>query len=245
MQYIAIICSTEEEFGAIHTKMGIEIVSSKIHNIQTSIGEIAGMPCILALSGVGKVNSARTVQYIIDNNEVSCVIGAGTADALNPALNIGDVLVSKDCLQFDFDMSFLGHERGFVPKVGKHFASGSALINCARPYEGQTLSKLFGRDEPYSVTAPSVRIGSVATADRVCFDPLEKRKIYKSFLVDCADMASAAIAQTCRLCGVPFVAIRVISDKPKVEGSTAKLAAKNFADFIARYISQLTQDGER
>jgi adenosylhomocysteine nucleosidase len=63
---------------------------------------------------------------------------------------------------------------------------------------------------------PALRIGDVVTSPRIITvdhlvtDPAEKRKLGQSH--DAVDMESAAIADVCAARGVPFRAVRTVSD---------------------------------
>ena len=247
MQYIAILCSNEIEFAAVRGLMKSEARSVRHHGVQIIIGDFAGMPCLVVLCGTGKVNAARTAQLVAEKYKLWGMISAGVSGALNPALNAGDVIYAKRCVQADFDLSILGHEQGFVPQVGKHFISAGFLFNGAKKYEGLTLAKLFNRREGHSVTAPIVREGNIATLDTIICAPSDKRRIYKEFAADCDDLCGAAIAQVCRFCVVPFIAIRAISDKPTGENQELyyrrqELAAINCAQFIHRLIADMKKE---
>ncbi|NQZ56313.1 MAG: 5'-methylthioadenosine/S-adenosylhomocysteine nucleosidase, partial [Lentisphaeraceae bacterium] len=74
--------------------------------------ELDGQECVICKSGVGKVLAAMVCQKLIDLYEPSCIIFTGVAGALNDKLDIGDVIISKDCIQHDIDGRALGFERG-------------------------------------------------------------------------------------------------------------------------------------
>jgi adenosylhomocysteine nucleosidase len=63
---------------------------------------------------------------------------------------------------------------------------------------------------------PSLRIGDVVTSPRIITvdhlvtDPAEKRRLGASH--DAVDMESAAVAEVCAVKGVPFLAVRAVSD---------------------------------
>src|SRR5690606_13077678 len=57
----------------------------------------------LCKSGVGKVNAAMTAQLLISEFAVTEVVFTGVAGALDPALDIGDIVISTDCQYHDVD----------------------------------------------------------------------------------------------------------------------------------------------
>ena len=66
------------------------------------------MPVVVVQCGVGKVNAAMCVQILADLYDVTHIINTGVAGSLNPVLDIGDILVSKDAIQHDMDVTPLG-----------------------------------------------------------------------------------------------------------------------------------------
>jgi adenosylhomocysteine nucleosidase len=66
--------------------------------------------------------------------------------------------------------------------------------------------------------SPSLRVGDVVasprilTADRLVGDPAEKRRLHELHHADAVDMESAAVAEVCAARGVPFLAVRAVSD---------------------------------
>lgn len=63
----------------------------------------------------------------------------------------------------------------------------------------------------------SLRIGDVVTerivtVDRLVSDPAQKRRLAEAHQADAVDMESAAVAGVCAAKGVPFLAVRAVSD---------------------------------
>ena len=71
-----------------------------------------------------------------------------------------------------------------------------------------------------------VFIGRVASDDQVICSMKVKEEIHSTFTAYCAEMEGAAIAHACFLNQVPFVSIRVISDKADQSGDI------NFEEFV-------------
>ena len=57
---------------------------------------ISDKTCILALCGVGKVNSARCTQIIIDIMKVDFIINVGVAGGLSDNLNVCDIVIEAN-----------------------------------------------------------------------------------------------------------------------------------------------------
>jgi adenosylhomocysteine nucleosidase len=54
--------------------------------------------------------------------------------------------------------------------------------------------------------------GRLLTASRIIGEPTEKRDIGRRFAADAVDMETAAVAEVCAARGVPFAAVRAVSD---------------------------------
>lgn len=70
-----------------------------------------------------------------------------------------------------------------------------------------------------------VKLGTVATGDIFCTDVAMKDKISAKFDADVVDMECGAVAQVAYLSGIPFGAIRGVSDTPN--GKNAEDFDKN------------------
>lgn len=198
MKYIAIIAAEDKEVLAIKEKM-TDIIEDKIYNITFYTGKIKSVNCVLVKSGVGKVNSARTTQAIIDKFNPKFIINLGSAGALSDKLKIGDVVIGTNLIQHDFDVTAFGREKGFIPEVGKDFLSDTKLVEICEKYL---------KSKEISCTK-----GTIVSGDKFISTTSEKFDLGNEFNALCAEMEGASIAQVCKLCGIPFIVIRSISDE--------------------------------
>src|SRR5690606_76459 len=86
------------------------------------------VPVAIIKCGVGKVFAAMITQHVIDTYAPASVISTGVAGGLSPALSIGDVVVSRDCLHHDLDTSALGFPRGRIPYTDYRFFAGDDTL---------------------------------------------------------------------------------------------------------------------
>ena len=85
MKKIGIITAMTEEFEVIEELMkNIEIIDK--YNLKLYTGMINEKEVVLVKCGVGKVNSARTTQILIDTFEIEYIINVGVAGSLNDNL---------------------------------------------------------------------------------------------------------------------------------------------------------------
>ncbi|MDF2926835.1 MAG: nucleosidase [Paenibacillaceae bacterium] len=189
-------------------------------------GEFCGKRVAVCKSGVGKVNAAVTTQLLILACQAEAVVFTGVAGALDPALEVGDLVVSADCMQHDVDAAALGFPRGIIPyQETSVFVADPKLRQVA--YEaGQRLFP--GR----------VRLGRVLSGDQFIADKTLGTSLHQELSGACAEMEGAAVAQVCVMNGIPFVVIRAMSDK--ADGS-ADVSFAEFTELASRKSHQLVE----
>lgn len=114
MKKIGIIGAMELEVETLKAHMTTTNITTKA-NMEFHEGTLNGTPVVIVRSGVGKVNAALCVQILADLFQVTAIINTGVAGSLNAALDIGDILISKDALHHDVDATIFGYKPGEVP----------------------------------------------------------------------------------------------------------------------------------
>ena len=230
MKEIGIIVAMDEEREAILNIM-TDVKEKQIYNLRFLKGKIQGKNCILVKSGVGKVNAARTTQVMIQNFDIQYMINLGAGGSINGMLNIGDVLIAKEVVQHDFDITAFGHSKGYITGVGDRIICDRDLVNEME----QMIQSIPERSY-------QIKMGVIATGDIFCTESWMKDKIRTKFNADVVDMECASIAQVCYLDNVPFMGIRSISDTPNGKNATTfdenlKLASKRCANLLKEFLS--------
>jgi adenosylhomocysteine nucleosidase len=165
-------------------------------------GHLHGHEVIAVLSRIGKVAAATTATALIERFNVRNIIFTGVAGGLGPGVNVGDVVVADSFLQHDLDASPI-FPRYEVPLYGtSRFAADAAVT--------QQLAQAAASALP----GVAVHRGLVVSGDRFVSTTAEARAL-QSALPDAlaVEMEGAAIAQVCRDYGVPFAAVRTVSDR--------------------------------
>ncbi len=194
-------------------------------------GTLRGQEVVVAEGGVGKVNAALAAEAMILTFAPSLIVNVGVAGVFTDRLGIGDIAVARDLVQYDVDSSALGDPVGYVSTVNRiDFPCAAwardALLEAARR-EG--------------FRAAAVR---VASGDRFCDGPADKRLIVDTFGGEVCDMEGCAIAQVCLVNGVDFAAVRAISDAVDgvhnaEYGRFRDLAADNAARVLEAFLGNL------
>lgn len=228
MKIVGIIAAMQEELDEIRNIMN-NIKEKKIGNLNFMEGKILNKEVVIVKSGIGKVNAARVTQILIDNFDIEYIINVGSAGALNPDLNIGDIVIGKKLIQHDFDITAFGHNKGYITGVGDFIYCDDKLIKKFEKTIEQLNDNLF-----------KIKIGNIASGDIFCTDISMKNKIYTKFEADCVEMEGAAIAQVSFLENIPFIIIRSISDSPNGKNAMVfdeflVLASKRCAKIIEEF----------
>lgn len=213
---IGIICAMREEMDGIEKTMDIkeEIL---ISSIIFKIGIIGGKKCILSVSNAGKVNAAICAQTMILNYKVSHIINVGTAGSISIDLNVGDVVIARNVIQYDYDISAFGKR-----KKGEISGLGICEIPCNKDMIKKAscvVKEING----------NVYIGNIVTGDKFVNDKDEMSYLKNEFKGLACEMECGSIGQVCYMNDTAFIAIKVISD------GANKSSVVEFKDFIIKY----------
>ena len=168
---------------------------------------LAGREVLLVLSGIGLVNAAGAATSAIltaralDPAAAPLVISAGSAGGVGVQVRVGEVVIGSDYLNSDADARAFGYALGQVPGMPARYAGSTAALAAA-----ETPTRMPDG------SAITVQRGLLVSNDKFVGPDLAEslRLQYPGVLA--TDMESEGAAQTCFAYGVPFVAIRGISD---------------------------------
>ena len=198
---VGIIGAMDEEVAKLKEQMeNVEVKT--VASMEFNKGTLHGHEVVVVRSGIGKVNAACCTQILCDTYGVRAVINTGIAGSLNAAIDIGDIVLSKDALQHDMDATGFGYEPGVIPRMKQStFVADEKLVALAKDCNERV--------------NPDIKtfVGRVVSGDQFISDKATKDRILNTFHGDCTEMEGASIAQAAYLNGIPFLVIRAISDK--------------------------------
>lgn len=197
---IGIIFAMEEEIASFFKDKDI-INKKNIYELTFYNIKYANLDLILVESGVGKVNSARTTQIMIDNFDINLIINVGVAGGLKNNVNILDIVVANKLIQHDFDISIFNHKKGYIPKIGDYIETDNKLKN---------IITNLGKNLKLNILE-----GTIISGDKFITDIKERINLGNEYNALCCEMEGASIGQVCILCNIPFIIIRSISDSIK------------------------------
>ena len=164
-------------------------------------GTMYGRNVVIAQCGMGKVNAGICAMVMITDFNAKYIINTGTSGSLDDRLEIGDMVISTDAVQHDFDATPIGYEKGEIPYTGKYsFEADPGLIQRATKAVEECI--------------PDVNMlqGRICSGDQFIDSIEAKTAITSQFGGLCCEMEGGAIAHVCYLNDVPFVIIRAVAD---------------------------------
>jgi adenosylhomocysteine nucleosidase len=175
-------------------------------------GQIASQPVALAQVLPGPVNGALGAQALLARFGVSRLISVGSAGALDPLLSPGDLVIAEQAI---------AHDAGAF--LGRRFEPGGII---GRDHRGRVGHRRFFQADPDLVAAAQAMssatagpqdsqafVGTVVTGNQMICSTARKRWLHRTFDAAAVEMETAAVAQVAVAHGVPWVAVRGISDR--------------------------------
>lgn len=229
---LGIIGAMDEEVDILVDTMNVEETVEKA-SLKFYKGTIEGKNVVVVRCGIGKVNSALCAQILISEFNVDAVVNTGVAGALHDELDVFDIVISTDAVQYDFDTTVFGNKKGEIPRMETStFVADENLVNLAYDSSKE------------KVQNHKILKGRVVTGDRFISSKELKDELVEEFGAYCGEMEGAAIAHVCALNNTPFVIIRAMSDK--ADGSAdvtyeefVKDAAINSKDIVINMIKSI------
>ena len=228
---IGIIGAMEEEVSILRGQIEHPHVET-IAGYEYTAGKMKGKDVILLRSGIGKVNAALSTGLLLQTYAPDCLINTGSAGGANPALHVGDVVISTEVRHHDVDATVFGYEYGQVPQMPPAFLADEKLVRIAESCDGKL---------------PGIQVvkGLIATGDSFMDDPAKTATVKEHFPeVQAVEMEAVAVAQVAWQFGIPFVIIRSLSDIAGQESGISfdeylETAAVNSAHLVTGIVENL------
>ena len=201
MVCIGVIGAMEEEVASLINQME-DAESKTMAGMTFNKGKLWNQDAVVVQSGIGKVNMAICTQILVNIYGVDMLINTGVAGGLYKDINVGDIVISSDALQHDFDVTGLGYKKSVIPGMETSvFTADTELVEMAK--------------EACEIVNPEIQcfVGRVVTGDQFISDKEKKKWLTDTFAGYCTEMEGAAIAQVCYFNHIPFLIVRAISDK--------------------------------
>lgn len=211
-----------------------EMKNKKVYNytkMNFYQGKINTKDVVIVRCGIGKVNAAVCTQVLLDKFDIKYVINTGIAGSLDNSIDIGDIVLSRNSIQYDMDVRAFGYNIGQVPRMDVlSFDSSEYLIR-----KTSDVCENIGINN---------FIGTVVTGDTFVSDNNHKERLKKEFSGLCTEMEGAAIGHVCYLNDIEFIIIRSISDKADDSSSLdykefEKIAISNSVNIVNNLLKEI------
>ena len=226
------ILKSELTGAAVHVMNGVEFTT----------GRLEGRAVVLFLSGISMVNAAMTVQLAIDHFIIDRIVFSGIAGGVDPALDIGDVVIADRWGQYlemvfardgpegwekppffqyphgNFGMMFprsvtVQRAGAPAPETRFWFPADQAMLAAARDAAGGVALGHCTAEGACLTRPPKVVVGGAGVSGGAFIDNAAFRNYtFDTFGARVLDMESAAAAHVAWANDVPFIAIRSLSD---------------------------------
>jgi len=204
-------------------------------------GRIAGKAVVLFLSGISMVNAAMTTQLALDHFTLDRLVFSGIAGGVDPALQIGDVIVPEAWCEYleavfaretgggfalppfadrtlpNFGMIFpqpveVARRHG-VPEKVLWFPVDPELLALARKLQDEPALTQCTPNNECLQRRPRLVVGGKGVSGQAFVDNSAFREyVGTAFGASLLDMESAAVAHVAYVNKTPFIAFRSLSD---------------------------------
>ncbi|MCF8720062.1 phosphorylase family protein [Nitrospina gracilis] len=185
--HLCIIGAIREEIAGIKGRMRID-KSVKLNGASAFVGTWEGFRLVLVRSGVGRTRAVNALKQVCENFPLAQAISIGFAGGLDPALQVGDLLVA-DTITMVRDGAAVTTESMAIP---------TALVNQAMVVAC-----------PEGATAYQ---GTLVTVDDVVSHPDDKKKLGQACDALGVDMETFELAKEAERREVQFLSVRAITD---------------------------------
>ena len=232
---IGIIGAMEEELIPIRAIItGLE----KIEEMKRIFwrGSAFGKEIVLTRCDPGKVNAVIAAQQLFNLFGVDMLFNMGSSGALDPKLEVGDIVVASEFIQHDFDVTDWGLKLGEIMfDIVMSNESGQMQFRSQQIFQSHPgLTKLALEIannislEPLGDRTPALYTGRLLSGDQFISKTEKAHALRDTLQGVCVDMEAAAIAHACEINHIPFLCIRAISDKADHS------AVMSFTDFLVK-----------
>ncbi len=181
------------------------------------LGKIDDYPVIVSVTRCGVANASVSTALAIETFNPCAVINQGTAGAHDPELKRGDIVIASDCFN---SSAWKAHPLKVGEGVDYRYIDPLDM-NFYDEYENGERIIFLPVDEKLKALALSVKDkysdrkiveGRIATSD--AWENRSDRILFfhEEFGSSCEEMETFAVAKVCRIYGIPFLGVRIISN---------------------------------
>ena len=193
-------------------------------------GTLAGSPALVVTTGIGIAAASAAATWAILDAAPSLVVAAGSCGGLAADVEVGSLIVGESFTYSIADATAFGYAPGQVPGGPERFTAPQERVDAAEEAARQAAGQ----------AGPRVRRGLMLAGD--AFVTAEIAAVMRERFPHAlsADMETTASARTAEALGVPFVALRAVSDLcGPAAGQQFHLELDVVAEISARAVEEL------
>ncbi len=156
-------------------------------------GQIAGKDCVAIQAGHGKIHSAASTQFLIDQFDCEMIFHMGSGGAISPDLEIGDIVVGEEIVEHDYIERF-----------------GSGDFKRPRSYSDKSLLNRFREFSKDS--NQRVSFGVIVSGNEDVVTTVRRDELLEEYDGLSVDWESCGCAAVCNLENIPVLVLRAMSD---------------------------------
>ncbi len=185
---------------------------------ETSTAQVTSFLC-----GIGKVNAAAAAMHLIDDG-CDIILNYGLSGGISNIAR-GEITAPDKFLEHDFDLSGIGYKLCEKPLQEYIYYADEKLLNAAKK------------------VVKNLKKGTAVSGDHFICDSKVRDSLKNNFSAMSCDMETAAIAYVCSFSGVPFLALRRISDDAG-ESATESYREMNSQDdtLLSDYLIEIIKE---
>lgn len=238
MRPIVIHCAMDVEIDFLKKKI-VDLKKNIYGNFIIYEGMFNGYPVILNVSGVGIINAASDIMYVIDKYNPLCVINLGIVGSCSDKIHRNDLVVGNKCLNINsYKTSYLDRGKGsdykswniitFKEGVDElvYWNCNNILLNIINNISGKYL---YG-----NIINGVIGSGDVwnSEVDRLLF-------LSDKYGVVCSDMECVSVYIVCNNFNVPAISLKVVSDNIILGEDYDREVSNNMENILLVYINEV------
>jgi len=209
---IGLVCAAGQEMSAIERILDQGRPGRPAGDAAVIEGELSGAPVVVVkTASCGKTGAAAATQFLIDRYEPTAIISFGAAGALVDGLDVGDIVVAERLVLGD---SGIVHGEGF--RHTGSIVSNAGRTMCYKSYDSDpgllSAARTAGTRRASATGAAGPHFGAVVTCDQVILSKHTRKYLNETFGALVVEMEAAAVAQVALSYGIPFLALKAVSD---------------------------------
>ncbi|HEX2527189.1 MAG TPA: 5'-methylthioadenosine/adenosylhomocysteine nucleosidase [Geminicoccus sp.] len=232
---IGLICAIPQELAHLRQALVAHDVT-EVAGLRFDHGRLDGHDVILVGAGIGKVNTALTATLLCDRFGCRLIMFSGVAGGLDPALQIGDVVVADRTIQHDAGVIENGtvqtYQAGHVPFFNPTDRLGypvdpALLAKVKAALQDVRLGHVTAAG---SGRAAEIGYGTILSGDQYLHCEATRERLFRELGGRAIEMEGGALGQVCEAFGTPWLDIRALSD---LAGTDSRFDFARFVDEVA------------